>query len=98
MADDFSGQDLRGRSFKGEDLRGANFTSADIRGTNFANANPAGALFKQAQAGLTHRQKILLLSISMVACQLRANGWQDSSPNSLQSPSQTLTAFSIYNA
>ncbi|MCH4904217.1 hypothetical protein GSN00_07410 [Cylindrospermopsis raciborskii CHAB3438] len=34
---DFSNQNLRGRSFKGQNLEGANFSHADIRGANFTD-------------------------------------------------------------
>ncbi|MFN6496187.1 MAG: pentapeptide repeat-containing protein [Nostoc sp. DedQUE01] len=55
---DYSGQNLRGRSFKSEnlknsnfsgaDIRGANFTGADIQGANFTNADIRGANFTKA--------------------------------------------------
>ena len=38
MAEDFSGQNLRGRSFKGRDLTGANFSGTDIRGATFLHS------------------------------------------------------------
>lgn len=66
---DFSNQNLRGRSFKGQYLEGANFSRADIRGANFTNANLTGANFSDAQAGLQSHQidnwriKLYLLSI-----------------------------------
>ncbi len=64
MPQDFSGQNLRGRSFKGQDLAGANFSKADIRGTNFTGANLQGANFIGAKAGLPLRWAIFLVIIS----------------------------------
>ncbi|MBC1295145.1 pentapeptide repeat-containing protein [Nostoc sp. UCD122] len=52
MPQDFSCQNLRGRSFKGQDLAGANFSSADIRSCDFTGANLTGANFQKAKAGL----------------------------------------------
>ncbi|MBD2615856.1 pentapeptide repeat-containing protein [Nostoc punctiforme FACHB-252] len=52
MPQDFSHQNLRGRSFKGENLAGANFSHADIRGTDFSGANLTRANFHKAKAGL----------------------------------------------
>ena len=52
MSQDFSHQNLQGRSFKGQDLTGANFSYADIRGANFSNTVLKGASFRYATAGL----------------------------------------------
>ena len=53
MAQDFSGQNLQGRSFRDrQDLIGANFSYADIRGVDFTNAMLRGANFSYAYAGL----------------------------------------------
>ncbi len=52
MPQDFSGQNLQGRSFKGQDLTGINFSDADIRGADFTNAILRGASFRGAKAGL----------------------------------------------
>lgn len=52
MPQDFSHQNLRGRSFKGLDLTGANFSHSDIRGANFTNAILKNAKFINAKAGL----------------------------------------------
>lgn len=52
MPQDFSRQNLRGRSFRGENLAGANFSYADIQGADFMDANLRGANFYQAKAGL----------------------------------------------
>lgn len=49
---DFSGQNLQGRSFKGQDLTGANFSYANIRGADFSSSTLIGANFSHAQAGL----------------------------------------------
>ena len=63
---DFSNQNLRGRSFKGQYLEGANFSRADIRGANFTNANLTGANFSDAQAGLQERWVFILVCISWI--------------------------------
>ncbi|HEY9672050.1 MAG TPA: pentapeptide repeat-containing protein [Waterburya sp.] len=52
MPQDFSHQNLRGRSFKGLDLTDANFSHSDIRGANFTNAILRNAKFINAEAGL----------------------------------------------
>ncbi|MEH1771134.1 MAG: pentapeptide repeat-containing protein [Nostoc sp.] len=52
MPQDFSHQNLRGRSFKGQDLTETNFSYADIQGADFSEANLRGANFHQAKAGL----------------------------------------------
>lgn len=52
MPQDYSGQNLRGRSFKGQNLEGANFSYADIRSADFCGANLRRANFSHAQAGL----------------------------------------------
>ncbi|MBE8991994.1 pentapeptide repeat-containing protein [Nostoc sp. LEGE 12450] len=64
MFQDFSYQNLRGRSFKGENLVGANFSSADIRGADFSSANLRGADFRHAQAGLQGQWAIFLVLVS----------------------------------
>jgi len=64
MPEDFSGENLRGRSFKGEDLSGANFSGADIRGANFTSANLKDANFQNAQAGLQKRWVLILTLLS----------------------------------
>ncbi|WP_414528821.1 pentapeptide repeat-containing protein [Nodularia chucula] len=63
---DFSRQNLRGRSFKGQNLEGANFSKADIRGANFTNAILKGANFSGAKAGLQRHWVILLLMVTLV--------------------------------
>ncbi|MBE8990205.1 pentapeptide repeat-containing protein [Nostoc sp. LEGE 12450] len=60
MSQDFSRQNLRGRSFKGQDLAGVNFSGADIRSTDFTGANLIGANFSHAKAGLEKRWGIYL--------------------------------------
>jgi len=65
MPQDFSGQNLQGRSFKGQDLTGANFSDADIRGADFSQATLIGANFSHAQAGLPLSSVIKLLLISL---------------------------------
>jgi len=67
MTQDFSGQNLRGRSFKDRnDLVGANFSYADIRGTDFTNAILRKANFSQAQAGRERNWATILLVVSLL--------------------------------
>lgn len=64
MHQDFSGQNLRGRSFRGQNLEGANFSCTDIRGANFTGANLQGANFSNVKAGLQKRWVIVLVGVS----------------------------------
>lgn len=64
MPQDFSGQNLRGRSFKRQNLAGANFSYADIRSADFTGANLRGANFKNASSGLRKRWATILVLIS----------------------------------
>ncbi|MBW4566000.1 MAG: pentapeptide repeat-containing protein [Mojavia pulchra JT2-VF2] len=64
MPQDFSGQNLRGRSFKGQNLEGANFSYADIRSADFTGANLTGANFSHATAGLQKHWAIFLVCVS----------------------------------
>ncbi|MBN4003578.1 pentapeptide repeat-containing protein [Nostoc sp. LPT] len=64
MPQDYSGQNLRGRSFKGQNLEGANFSGADIRGADFTNATLIGANFSHATAGLQRRWATVLVIVS----------------------------------
>lgn len=66
MAEDFSGQNLQGRSFKGQDLTGANFSYADIRGADFTNAILRRANFSHAKTGLQRRWVIVLVIVSFL--------------------------------
>nr|WP_322666209.1 pentapeptide repeat-containing protein [Dendronalium sp. ChiSLP03b]MDZ8208996.1 pentapeptide repeat-containing protein [Dendronalium sp. ChiSLP03b] len=66
MPQDFSHQNLRGRSFKGQDLAAANFRYADIRGVDFTGANLRGANFNHAQAGLRWGGLIALLTTALL--------------------------------
>ena len=61
MSQDYSHQNLRGRSFKGQNLEGADFCYTDIRGANFAGANLRGANFTGAKAGLQRPWAIFLV-------------------------------------
>ncbi|GAX38853.1 pentapeptide repeat-containing protein [Nodularia sp. NIES-3585] len=61
MFQDYSHQNLRGRSFKGQDLAGANFSYADIRGADFSGANLVCANFTCAKAGLQKRWVMFLI-------------------------------------
>lgn len=71
MTQDFSGQNLRGRSFKDrKDLIGANFSYADIRGTDFTNAILRKANFSQAQAGRERSWATILLVVSLLLSSL----------------------------
>ncbi|QLE59662.1 pentapeptide repeat-containing protein [Nostoc sp. TCL26-01] len=65
MPQDFSYQNLRGRSFKGQNLAGANFSYADIRGTDFTGANLTGANFSHATDGLMWSELIILLTTAL---------------------------------
>ena len=64
MPQDFSHQNLRGRSFKGQNLAGANFSNTDLRGANFTGANLQGVNFTDAKAGLPLRWAIFLVVLS----------------------------------
>lgn len=64
MAQDFSGQNLQGRSFQGQDFAGANFSNADIWGANFSNAILRGANFSHVQGELRSPWLILLVGVS----------------------------------
>lgn len=64
MPQDFSGQNLRGRSFKGQNLAGANFSYADIREASFTKTNLRGANFSHTQAGLQGRWAIFIILVS----------------------------------
>lgn len=66
MPQDFSFQNLRGRSFRGQNLTGANFSQADIRGADFTQTILIGANFRQARAGLQKRSRIGLFLISLL--------------------------------
>ena len=61
---DFSGQNLNGRSFRGQNLTGANFSKADIRGANFSNAILKNANFSGVIAGLPRNWLFVLILIS----------------------------------
>jgi uncharacterized protein YjbI with pentapeptide repeats len=63
MPQDFSRQNLRGRSFKGQNLTGANFSYTDIRGADFTGANLRGADFSYAKTGLQKRWFIGCLTL-----------------------------------
>jgi MFS family permease len=52
MAENFSGQNLRGRSFEGAQLDSADFTQSDVRGADFSRASLVGANFTDARMGV----------------------------------------------
>ncbi len=62
---DFSGQDLRGRSFKNKELENAIFSDCDLRGVDFSGANLTAAKFYRAKTG-----RSLKLSCSISAVQV----------------------------
>ena len=64
MHQDFSGQNLQGRSFRGQNLVGANFSNADIRGANFSNAILKDANFSGVLGGLPKKWLITLIAVS----------------------------------
>jgi len=66
LTQDYSGQNLRGRSFRGKDLTGANFSNSDIRSTDFTNAILVDANFSQAKAGLQRRWSVILIFFSLI--------------------------------
>ncbi len=70
MPQDFSHQNLRGRSFKGQDLTGAKFSHSNIRGANFTNATLRNAKFINAKAGLQPCWQVGLLIGSILLAAL----------------------------
>ena len=66
MAQNFSGQNLRGKSFKGQDLTGADFSGADIRSVNFKGAKLTGANFGRARAGLVWTALLVRTVLSLL--------------------------------
>ncbi|MBD2457697.1 pentapeptide repeat-containing protein [Nostoc sp. FACHB-87] len=64
----FSGQNLSGRSFKGQNLTGLNFKGVDIRGTNFKNAILKDTNFSHANAGLEPSVSTLFTILITVSC------------------------------
>lgn len=68
MPQDFSGQNLRGRSFRGQNLEGANFSYADIRSADFTGGNLTGANFSHAKAGLEPNRAVLhIISLCLLS-------------------------------
>ncbi|MCC5632521.1 pentapeptide repeat-containing protein [Nostoc sphaeroides CHAB 2801] len=66
MPQDFSHQNLRGRSFKGQDLAEANFSYADIRSCDFRKTNLRQTKFIGAKAGVQKRWRIVQLIAALV--------------------------------
>ena len=65
MGEDYSGQNLRGRSFEGASLDSADFTDADLRGANFSHASLVGANFTDARMGVRTIVGLVLLATAM---------------------------------
>jgi hypothetical protein len=70
MPQDFSHQNLRGRSFKGQDLTNANFSHSNIRGANFTNTILRNAKFLNAEAGLHYGWEVSFLIGSILLAAL----------------------------
>jgi uncharacterized protein YjbI with pentapeptide repeats len=66
MTQDFTNQDLRGKSFKGPNLAGANFSNADIRGADFSHANLTDANFSGVTAGMRSLRLMRFAAISLL--------------------------------
>jgi len=66
MTQDFTGQNLQGRSFRGQNLVGANFSYADLQGVDFSSADLTGANFSYAKAGLNPKSATYLTIIAFV--------------------------------
>ncbi|WP_339381757.1 pentapeptide repeat-containing protein [Dendronalium phyllosphericum] len=75
MPQDFSHQNLRGRSFKNQNLAGANFSNADIRGADFSGANLTDANFNHAQAGVEDHWRVFITLISWLLSGLSGFIW-----------------------
>ena len=65
-ADNYHGQDLRGKSFQGAKLDGADFTAADVRGTDFSKASLVDADYTNARIGVQPVIGALILSAAML--------------------------------
>ena len=66
MSEDYSDQNLRGRSFEGELLNGADFSKSDLRGADFSQASLVGANFTDARMGIRPIAAIVLLGAAIV--------------------------------
>ena len=66
MTQNFTGQDLRGKSFKGQDLTGANFSNADIRGADFSDTILTEANFSGVKAGMRSHPLVRFTAISLL--------------------------------
>ena len=66
MAENYSGQNLRGRSFQGELLDGADFTESDLRGADFSHASLVGADFTDARVGVRTVTTLVMLAGAVV--------------------------------
>ena len=64
MYQDFSRQNLRGRSFRGRNLEGADFSYVDLRGADFTGANLQRVNFTGAKAGLQRCWRLFLVVLS----------------------------------
>lgn len=65
MSQDFSYQNIEGRSFRGQNLAGANFNHANIRGVDFRNASLVNASFSFSKAGLQSYKAVILFFFSL---------------------------------
>lgn len=66
MSQDFSGQNLRGKSFRGLDMSGADFSYCKLQGANFSKAILQEANFSNSSMGLSTKVISLLIILCLV--------------------------------
>lgn len=66
MSQDFSGQNLRGKSFRGLDMSGADFSYCNLQGANFSKAILQEANFSNCSMGLSRK----VISLLIILCLL----------------------------